>query len=123
MHVANTLDKTPGTEEEARHKRSAAAALRVHTAARAAFGAADDAWQRELERVFGKRAGDARYRPEGKGEDGSMLRFFHDQRMRLFYAHDAAQTFYRRVLAGADADALAAEFLADDVCRCARCAA
>jgi hypothetical protein len=39
---------------------------------------ADDAWQSELVRVFGKSAGDKRYTKEGKGEEGSELRRLHD---------------------------------------------
>jgi hypothetical protein len=40
--------------------------------------AADDAWQAELVRLFGKQAGDKRYTNEGKGEPGSELRRLHD---------------------------------------------
>lgn len=36
--------------------------------------AACTAWSLELGKVFGRRAGDARYRPEGKGEPGTPLR-------------------------------------------------
>jgi hypothetical protein len=32
------------------------------------------AWSAELTKTFGKRAGDARYRPEGRGEEGTTLR-------------------------------------------------
>lgn len=35
---------------------------------------ADNAWQAELVKRFGKRAGDVRYTKEGKGEEGSNLR-------------------------------------------------
>jgi hypothetical protein len=45
-----------------------------------AFQQADDAWSAELKRIFGKRAGDARYTAEGKGEEGSDLRRLHDAR-------------------------------------------
>ena len=34
---------------------------------------ADEAWQRELSRLFGKRAGDVRYTAKGKGAYGSHL--------------------------------------------------
>jgi hypothetical protein len=40
--------------------------------------AADDAWQAELVRQFGKQAGNKRYTKEGKGEPGSELRRLHD---------------------------------------------
>jgi hypothetical protein len=35
---------------------------------------ADAAWQAELVRLFGKKAGDVRYQPAGEGPDGSELR-------------------------------------------------
>ncbi|MBS4051278.1 MAG: hypothetical protein KGZ69_08745 [Methylomonas sp.] len=35
---------------------------------------ADAAWQAELVRLFGKKAGDVRYQPAGKGQEGSELR-------------------------------------------------
>lgn len=38
-----------------------------------AFEAADGLWHRALEARFGKRAGDFRYTPEGRGELGSDL--------------------------------------------------
>lgn len=38
------------------------------------FQDADDAWDAELRRKFGKSAGDARYEARGKGEEGSELR-------------------------------------------------
>jgi len=44
------------------------------------FQDADDAWSDELTRVFGKNAGQARYEPRGKGEEGSKLRTLHDTR-------------------------------------------
>jgi len=44
------------------------------------FQAADDAWSAELHRRFGREAGDARYGPRGKGEEGSELRRLHDAR-------------------------------------------
>jgi len=40
----------------------------------------DDAWSAELQRQFGKRAGDVRYTPQGRGEPGSELRRLHDAR-------------------------------------------
>jgi hypothetical protein len=33
----------------------------------------DNAWQEQLEKQFGKRAGDIRYRKEGRGEAGTAL--------------------------------------------------
>lgn len=36
--------------------------------------AADDAWQLELQAAFGVAAQDMRYRPEGRGAEGSSLR-------------------------------------------------
>ena len=44
-----------------------------------AFQCADLDWSRELQRQFGKRAGDVRYTAEGKGEPGSTLRLLHDK--------------------------------------------
>jgi hypothetical protein len=44
------------------------------------FEQADDAWQNELEARFGRRARDARYAAEGRGEDGSKLRRLYDLR-------------------------------------------
>ena len=40
----------------------------------------DDVWSAELQRLFGKRAGDVRYTPHGKGEPGSALRVAYDAR-------------------------------------------
>lgn len=51
-----------------------------YTAALKPFQDADDAWSAELQRVFGKDAGQARYEPRGKGEEGSELRRLHDTR-------------------------------------------
>lgn len=34
---------------------------------------ADDAWQAELEKTFGRHAGDARYTPRGHGQPGTPL--------------------------------------------------
>jgi hypothetical protein len=48
----------------------------VHKAALAT----DKAWQAELERVFGKRAGDMRYTKEGKGTEGGTLRAVYNAR-------------------------------------------
>jgi hypothetical protein len=45
------------------------------------FQDADDAWSLELQRIFGKNAGDARYQERGKGAEGSELRRLHDERM------------------------------------------
>lgn len=52
--------------------------MKLYTPAHNAFAAADKAWSAELERVFGRDAGTARYQPRGKGEDGSELRRLHD---------------------------------------------
>jgi hypothetical protein len=52
--------------------------------------AADDAWQRELERVFGERAGDVRYTPRAKGEPGSTLRGLYEEFIRATTAATAA---------------------------------
>ncbi len=40
----------------------------------------DAAWSRELTRQFGKRSGDVRYAPAGKGEPGSALRVLYEAR-------------------------------------------
>lgn len=50
--------------------------------------AADDAWQAELERVFGGNASLARYQPRGCGEPGTKLR-------RLYEARTAAMAAWR----------------------------
>lgn len=44
------------------------------------FSAADDAWSIELQRLFGKRAGDVRYTKQGEGAPGSELRRLHECR-------------------------------------------
>lgn len=54
-----------------------------------AFQDADDAWSRELQRLFGKRAGDVRYTDAGKGAPGSVLRSLHDAREALRMAWEA----------------------------------
>ena len=41
------------------------------------FQVADDAWSAELQRIFGKDACNARYRPRGKGEPGTTLHNLH----------------------------------------------
>jgi len=46
----------------------------------------DKAWSAELQRLFGKRAGDVRYLAQGYGEPGSELRRLHDAAKA---AHDA----------------------------------
>lgn len=55
------------------------------------FEAADKAWSEELTRVFGKQAGDARYRQRGKGEPGSTLRARHDARDAARIAWEASR--------------------------------
>jgi hypothetical protein len=52
-----------------------------YTAELKPFQDADDAWSVELQRCFGKNAGQARYEPRGKGDEGSKLRKLHDLRM------------------------------------------
>jgi hypothetical protein len=52
-----------------------------YTPARIPFLEADDAWSAELQRQFGRNAGQARYEVRGKGEEGSELRRLHDLRM------------------------------------------
>jgi len=42
----------------------------------------DKAWSAELQKQFGKEAGDKRYTKEGMGEPGSKLRQLHDQAMQ-----------------------------------------
>lgn len=41
--------------------------------------AADDTWSALLRQHFGKQAGDVRYTPRGKGEEGSELRLAHNR--------------------------------------------
>lgn len=45
-----------------------------------AFQDADDAWQAEINRVFGERS-NARYLDCGKGEPGTLLRSLYEARM------------------------------------------
>lgn len=45
-----------------------------------AFRLADDEWKRQLEEVFGRAAGDARYDERGRGEEGTPLRRAYDDR-------------------------------------------
>ena len=52
----------------------------------------DDAWSAELQRRFGKRAGDVRYTLQGKGEPGSVLRLLYDARDAAREAYGAAIT-------------------------------
>jgi len=42
---------------------------------------ADNAWQRELVKQFGARAGDVRYTETGQGAEGSTLRKLHDAKL------------------------------------------
>lgn len=58
----------------------------LHTAAMLA----DEAWQQQLVKVFGKGAGDARYVSAGKGEPGSALRAAHDARQQATEAWRAS---------------------------------
>jgi hypothetical protein len=44
------------------------------------FQDADDAWQAEINRVFGKKS-NARYLDIGKGESGTVLRSLYEARM------------------------------------------
>jgi hypothetical protein len=44
-----------------------------------AYSKADDDWQAELEKTFGKNAGTERYYDAGKGEPGTPLRSAHDR--------------------------------------------
>jgi hypothetical protein len=44
------------------------------------FQDADDAWQTEIDRVFGKKS-NARYTDLGKGEPGTVLRSLYEARM------------------------------------------
>jgi len=53
-----------------------------------AFQVADDAWSLELQKAFGKRAGDVRYTPRGKGEPGTALRTAYDAREAARIAYD-----------------------------------
>lgn len=122
MHVAETLDRTPRSLPQARRETAASSALRRLTAARIAYQRADDFWGHELRNVFGAEAGQARFERRGKGEDGTSLRFAHDQRERLRIVFEDAQQAYRLALSqryGRKDEAV----LADDVCRCRECMA
>jgi hypothetical protein len=50
--------------------------------AQAEFDAADKAWGAELQRTFGRHAGNARYEKRGRGEEGTVLRRLHDARQQ-----------------------------------------
>ena len=50
---------------------------------------ADDAWQAELVRLFGKQAGDKRYAAEGKGAEGSELRRLYEAKRETNDAYGA----------------------------------
>lgn len=58
--------------------------------AREAFQRADDAWGAKLRQLFGKRAGDVRYSPQGKGDPGSVLRALYEAREHARIAYDRA---------------------------------
>lgn len=64
--------------------------LKAATPQRLAFQKADDAWSAALQAEFGRRAGDARYRPEGRGAEGSNLRACYEAREAARVAHDIA---------------------------------
>lgn len=51
-----------------------------------AFQLADDAWQMELERVYGKRAGDARYNSKLNGATAELeaLRALRNEAMKAY---------------------------------------
>jgi hypothetical protein len=51
----------------------------IHLAA-AVFQDADDAWSRELTRLFGRDACNARYEKRGRGQIGSALHRLHEAR-------------------------------------------
>lgn len=68
-----------------------AARIEARDRAFAATLAAEDAWQAEMVRRFGRDACNARYLPKGKGEEGSPLRQLHD-------ALVAARTAWRATL-------------------------
>ncbi len=50
------------------------------------FAETDLAWGFELQRQFGKRCGDVRYTPRGKGEPGSTLHQLYAARMQAMRA-------------------------------------
>lgn len=54
------------------------------------FNEADAAWSRELQRVFGKDAGTARYQKQGRGEPGTELRIAYEWRETARLAYEAA---------------------------------
>lgn len=60
----------------------------VQADTRAAFQKADDAWGAELQRLFGKNAGEVRYTDAGKGKRGSPLRHRYNEREAARIAHD-----------------------------------
>jgi hypothetical protein len=52
----------------------------------------DQAWSIELQRLFGKRAGDVRYTKQGKGEPGTALHAIWQAREAADIAWNADQT-------------------------------
>lgn len=52
---------------------------------------ADNAWDAELVRLYGVRAGDVRYRREGKGAEGSELRRLYVARQTAMKAFEQAR--------------------------------
>lgn len=118
MHTADTLDKSKRTEAEARYDVALAELRRVTKI----FSDADNRWEDELRKQFGKEAGYIRYTPAGKGKPGSTLYDLHEARDAARVAHDAAQTKVRAASAKVGAGYAPTGF-ADDVCRCAGCRA
>ncbi len=55
-----------------------------------AFEAADNAWQSELTRVFGNRAGQVRYETGGRGDAGTPLAEIYALRMSAMRAYENA---------------------------------
>jgi hypothetical protein len=50
----------------------------------------DQAWSAELQRLFGKRAGDVRYTKQGKGAPGTALRAIYEAREAADIAWNAS---------------------------------
>lgn len=56
---------------------------------------ADEKWSQELVKIFGKNAGDARYKIEGRGSPGTPLRAAYDARgeaMRVWQAENRKES-------------------------------
>lgn len=66
-------------------------------AALAAVCAADDAWQAELERQFGRQSCNARYDDRGRGAEGSNMRELYEARNEAWHVWDRKRSEGHRI--------------------------